>query len=145
MAWVAAAKCISCIESGCSKDNALRDLLSPVFSQRLEFRRARLVCSNSWLYEFLLLRFVRPCPLLLSKEFSECRVRLRISTWLWLRATLARIFCTAESSASSIATWFLTRPSLGQVARSPLMHAWSMNSVVGFSSIRGTFEYCISG
>lgn len=69
----------------------------------------------------------------------------RSSTSLGLKATRARSFWTASSSASSMAQWFWIIPILGQVARSPLSMDWRMNSGVGFDSIRGKSANEISG
>ncbi len=70
---------------------------------------------------------------------------IRSSTSLGLNAIRARSFCTASSSASSMAQWFRIIPILGQVARSPLSMDWRMNSGVGFDNIRGKCAYEISG
>ena len=44
-----------------------------------------------------------------------------------------------------MAQWFRIRLNLGHVARSPLKQASSINSVVGFSSIRGKLDEMSSG
>lgn len=66
-------------------------------------------------------------------------------TWLGLNTTLALSFCTASSSASSIAQWFFTLLNFGQVALSPQSIACTINVGVGFDSMRGKSAYDISG
>ena len=97
---------------------------------------AVLCCDNGL---FSLVRLPALMPLLVFEDGCIC-LFIRSSTSLGLKATRARNFCTALSSANSMAQWFLIMLTLGQVARSPLSMACRMNSGVGFESIRGKSE-----
>ena len=97
---------------------------------------AVLFCDNG-LFTRVRLPPLIPLPVF---EVGVICLFIRSSTSLGLKATRARSFCTASSSASSIAQWFLIMLILGQVARSPLSMAWRMNAGVGFESMRGKSE-----